>query len=186
MSGTEKGVVYLNQHYCRSLIKLNEVKKFCDGTMMKIQENLIDMVIKNKLGQGNIRLKGRDWNDKDIKRSIEMLDKIDQVMKRQEQLRRFEEYVSRRPKTIDPRFYHLEEIHVTWAQFGKKRDKNATLHEFDQEMTYSFVIVAFERHLEEIHVTWAQFGKKRDKNATLHEFDQVMAYSAWRRHHNFL
>ncbi|GJV59282.1 hypothetical protein Tco_1465382 [Tanacetum coccineum] len=48
------------------------------------------------------RLKGRDWNDKDIKRSTEMLDKIDQLMKHREQLRRLEECVGGRPKTIDP------------------------------------------------------------------------------------
>ncbi|GJZ50305.1 hypothetical protein Tco_0604495 [Tanacetum coccineum] len=56
----------------------DEVKKFYDGTLMKIQESLIDLVNKNELGR---------------------------VMKRQEQLRRFEEYVSGRPKTIDPHFY---------------------------------------------------------------------------------
>ncbi|GJX34686.1 hypothetical protein Tco_0246243, partial [Tanacetum coccineum] len=78
MYETEKGVVYLNQHNHRSLMKLNEVKKFYDGTLMKIQESLIDMVNKNELGR---------------------------VMKRREQLRRFEEYVSGRPKTIDPHFY---------------------------------------------------------------------------------
>ncbi|GKE17698.1 hypothetical protein Tco_1425275 [Tanacetum coccineum] len=32
---------------------------------------------------------------------------------------------------------HLEEIYVTWTQFGKKRDKIATLYEDDQEMAYS-------------------------------------------------
>ncbi|GJV15889.1 hypothetical protein Tco_1361212 [Tanacetum coccineum] len=60
------------------------------------------MVTKNKLGRGNKRLKGRNWDENDIKRSKEMLDKIDQVMKRREQLRRLEEYVGGRPKTIDP------------------------------------------------------------------------------------
>nr|GEX06639.1 xylulose kinase-1 [Tanacetum cinerariifolium] len=32
---------------------------------------------------------------------------------------------------------HLKEIHVTWTQFGKKRDKIETLHEDDIEMAYS-------------------------------------------------
>ncbi|GJU66412.1 auxin response factor 19 [Tanacetum coccineum] len=41
-------------------------------------------------------------NDKDVKKSKEMVDKIDQVMKRREQLRRLEEYVRGRPKTINP------------------------------------------------------------------------------------
>ncbi|GKC69798.1 hypothetical protein Tco_1115681, partial [Tanacetum coccineum] len=31
---------------------------------------------------------------------------------------------------------HLEEIHVTWTQFGKKHDKIATLHEDDEELVY--------------------------------------------------
>ncbi|GJZ75398.1 hypothetical protein Tco_0639863 [Tanacetum coccineum] len=31
----------------------------------------------------------------------------------------------------------LEEIHVTWTQFGKKRDKIATLHEKAQRIAYS-------------------------------------------------
>ncbi|GKA03466.1 hypothetical protein Tco_0676247 [Tanacetum coccineum] len=31
---------------------------------------------------------------------------------------------------------HLEEKHVTWAQLGKKRDKNTTLHDFAQALVY--------------------------------------------------
>ncbi|GKA49259.1 hypothetical protein Tco_0742217 [Tanacetum coccineum] len=37
---------------------------------------------------------------------------------------------------------HLEEIHVTWTQFGKKQDKIATLHEDDQVLAHS----AWRRH----------------------------------------
>ncbi|GKC06566.1 hypothetical protein Tco_0998176 [Tanacetum coccineum] len=60
MSETYKGVVYLNQHNIKSFMKFSEVKKFCDGTLMKIRDNLIDMVNTNKLGKGNKRLKGKD------------------------------------------------------------------------------------------------------------------------------
>ncbi|GKD09053.1 hypothetical protein Tco_1188738 [Tanacetum coccineum] len=56
-------------------------------------------------GCGNARLRGRDWNNKDVKRSKETVDKIDQVTKHREQLRRLEEYVGGRPKTIDPHSY---------------------------------------------------------------------------------
>nr|GEU54631.1 hypothetical protein [Tanacetum cinerariifolium] len=49
MSETHKGVVCLNQHNVKSFMKLNKVKKFCDGTLMKILDNLIDMVNTNKL-----------------------------------------------------------------------------------------------------------------------------------------
>ncbi|GJZ79775.1 retrovirus-related pol polyprotein from transposon TNT 1-94 [Tanacetum coccineum] len=39
---------------------------------------------------------------------------------------------------------HLEEKHITWAQFGKKRDKNATLQVFDQVMVLQCVETASE------------------------------------------
>nr|GEX42578.1 hypothetical protein [Tanacetum cinerariifolium] len=91
MTATHKGVVYLNQYNINSLMKLSEVKKFCDGTLVKIQENLIDMLSKNKLGRGNKRLKGRDWTDYDVKSSREMLKKIDEILRHKEHLRRLEE-----------------------------------------------------------------------------------------------
>ncbi|GKA90258.1 hypothetical protein Tco_0812128 [Tanacetum coccineum] len=68
-------------------------------------ENLIDMLSKNKLGSGNKRLKGRDWTDYDVKSLKEMLKKIDAILKHREQLRRLEEYVGGRPKTINPRTF---------------------------------------------------------------------------------
>ncbi|GKC14699.1 hypothetical protein Tco_1011481 [Tanacetum coccineum] len=105
MSGTHKGVVYLNQHNVKSFMKLNEVKKFCDGSLNKIRENLVDMVKKNKLSTGNKQLKGRDWTDMDVKKSNEMIDKIDKILKHREQLRRLEEYVGGRPKTVNPRTF---------------------------------------------------------------------------------
>ncbi|GJU87287.1 hypothetical protein Tco_1294833 [Tanacetum coccineum] len=85
--------------------KLSEVKKFCDGTLVKIQENLIDMLLKNKLGSGNKRLKGRDWTDYDVKISKETLKKIDEILRHKEQQRRLEEYVGGRPKTVNPRTF---------------------------------------------------------------------------------
>ncbi|GKC59922.1 hypothetical protein Tco_1087520, partial [Tanacetum coccineum] len=56
----------------------------------------------NKLGSGNKRLKGRDWTDYDVKSSREMLKKIDEILRHKEQLRRLEEYVGGRPKTVNP------------------------------------------------------------------------------------
>ncbi|GKC28459.1 hypothetical protein Tco_1035753 [Tanacetum coccineum] len=72
----------------QSLMKLSEVKKFSDGTLVKIQENLIDMLSKNKLGSGNKRLKGRDWTDYDLKSSREMLKKIDEILRHKDNCKR--------------------------------------------------------------------------------------------------
>nr|GEZ00924.1 hypothetical protein [Tanacetum cinerariifolium] len=70
----------------RNMIKnrLSEVKKFCDGTLVKIQENLINMMSKNKLVSGNKRLKGRDWTDYDVKSLKEMLKKINKKLRHKE------------------------------------------------------------------------------------------------------
>nr|GEW67858.1 hypothetical protein [Tanacetum cinerariifolium] len=105
MSETHKGVVYLNQHNVKSFLKLSEVNKFCDGTLIKIRENLVAMVKRNKLGTTNKRLKRIDWTIMDVKKSNEMVDKIDNVLKRREQLRRLEEYIGGRPKTGNPRTF---------------------------------------------------------------------------------
>ncbi|GKA38541.1 hypothetical protein Tco_0731092 [Tanacetum coccineum] len=37
---------------------------------------------------------------------------------------------------LHPLGWHLEGIHVTWTQFGKKQDKIATLHEEAQSFAY--------------------------------------------------
>ncbi|GJZ21297.1 hypothetical protein Tco_0558336 [Tanacetum coccineum] len=84
MTAMHKGVVYLNQYNIKSLTNLSEVKKFNDGTLVKIQENLIDMLSKNKLDSGNKRLKGKDWIDYDVRSSREMLKKIDEILRHKE------------------------------------------------------------------------------------------------------
>nr|GFC04938.1 hypothetical protein [Tanacetum cinerariifolium] len=93
MSATHKGLMHLNQHNVKSIMKVSEVKKLCDGTLEKIRENLIDIMKRNKLGTSNKRLKGRDRTNMDVEKSNEMVDKIDKVLKCKEQLGRLEEYV---------------------------------------------------------------------------------------------
>ncbi|GKA39806.1 hypothetical protein Tco_0732357 [Tanacetum coccineum] len=83
-SRTEKGVIYLNKYDMKSLMKLDEVHKFCDGTLLKVQENFLKMVNKNKLGHGNEKLEGKFWAKSNIKRSKEMLDKINKTPKHKE------------------------------------------------------------------------------------------------------
>ncbi|GJY39792.1 hypothetical protein Tco_0987634 [Tanacetum coccineum] len=60
-----------------------EVRRSEDPEFEKIQENLIDMVTKNKLGKGNKRFKGRDWTDNNVVKSNEMVKKINRTLKRQ-------------------------------------------------------------------------------------------------------
>nr|GEX73365.1 hypothetical protein [Tanacetum cinerariifolium] len=72
-----------------------------------IQDNLIEMVKKNEMGRGNKRLKGRDWNEKNIKRSTKMLDKTDQVMKH-----RLEKLKQQYKKDVELK-YHIDQLKAT-------------------------------------------------------------------------
>ncbi|GKD07202.1 hypothetical protein Tco_1186887 [Tanacetum coccineum] len=91
-------------------LNLNDIE---DMYLLKVQDKLhhLELEFEKKtltmhfFSSSEEQLKGRDWNEKDIKRSKEMLDKIDQVMKHREQLRYLEEYVGGRPKTIHPRVF---------------------------------------------------------------------------------
>ncbi|GJS05156.1 hypothetical protein Tco_0321664 [Tanacetum coccineum] len=104
-SGTKKGVAYHNKYDMKSLMKIDEVHKICNGDLLKVQDNLLKMVNKNKLGHGNEKLEGRVWAKSDIKSSKETLEKIDKTLKHKEQLKRLEEYIRGRPKTIDPHLF---------------------------------------------------------------------------------
>ncbi|GJW23440.1 hypothetical protein Tco_0034062 [Tanacetum coccineum] len=85
MTGTEKGVVYLNKYHVKSLMLHEEVHKFCDGTLMK--------------------LKGRERTKNDIKRSKAMPKATEKTLKHREQLRTLEEYVGGTSKAIDIRSF---------------------------------------------------------------------------------
>nr|GEX38057.1 hypothetical protein [Tanacetum cinerariifolium] len=111
MSSVTEGNVFSDLRI-KSVVRIDEfVKDFNNALFMfikrtviknKIQENLVDMLSKNKLGNGNKRLKGRDWTDYDVKSSREMLKKINETLRYREQPGRLEEYVGRRSKTVNP------------------------------------------------------------------------------------
>ncbi|GJV48520.1 hypothetical protein Tco_1438732 [Tanacetum coccineum] len=56
----EQGRELSMSHNMKSLMKLNEVNKFYDCTLLKVQENLLKMVNENVLGHGNKRLDNMD------------------------------------------------------------------------------------------------------------------------------
>ncbi|GJV53294.1 hypothetical protein Tco_1449035 [Tanacetum coccineum] len=58
-----------------------EVHKFCDGTLLKVQDNLLKMLNENNLGRENVKLEGRERTKNDIKRSEAMLEKIEKTLK---------------------------------------------------------------------------------------------------------
>ncbi|GKB84740.1 hypothetical protein Tco_0957012 [Tanacetum coccineum] len=83
---TEKGVVYLNKYDMESLMRCDEVHKFCNGTLVKVQDNLLKMVNENRLDHNNVKLEVREWTKNDIKRSKMMLEAIEKTLKHRENL----------------------------------------------------------------------------------------------------
>ncbi|GKA43780.1 hypothetical protein Tco_0736504 [Tanacetum coccineum] len=55
-----KGSVYLNKYDVKSLMLHEEVHKFCDGTLVKVQDNLENILKENRLGPENVNLDGKD------------------------------------------------------------------------------------------------------------------------------
>nr|GEY96452.1 hypothetical protein [Tanacetum cinerariifolium] len=119
MSAITEGNVY-------SDLRINQLSELLQRRN-EIQENLIDMLSKNKLGNNNKRLKGRYWTDYDVKYSKEMLKKIDEILKHIEQLRRLEEYVGGRRKTVNPHTFVY----------------SVNQHQYDPEPKYGFDTIEF-------------------------------------------
>ncbi|GKC27185.1 hypothetical protein Tco_1034479, partial [Tanacetum coccineum] len=70
------------------------------NSAMQIYLKSAEMMLKTC--SSNKRLKVKDWTDYDVKSSKEMLKNIDEILRHREQLRRLEEYVGGRPKTVNP------------------------------------------------------------------------------------
>ncbi|GJZ11221.1 retrovirus-related pol polyprotein from transposon TNT 1-94 [Tanacetum coccineum] len=167
-------------------MKLSEVKKFCDGTLIKICKNLVDMVKRNKLGTGNKRLKVIDWNDMDVKKLNEMVDKIDKVLKCREQLRRIEEYVGGRPKTMtkqerESMIYdefdkftsdHGESIHSYYLRYAKLINDMKMI---PMSMSNMEINMKFVNHLQP---EWSRFVTVAKQERDLHSvnFDKLYAF----------
>ncbi|GJR35910.1 ribonuclease H-like domain-containing protein [Tanacetum coccineum] len=145
------------------ILSLNDVED-----MYLLQENLIDMVIKNKMGKSNKRLKGRDWTDDDVMKSNKMVKKIDLTLKHREQIRRLEEYVGGRPMTVNQLLLNQERV------------KSILLLAIPDEYLLKFHNVPDAKSLWE--AIKSRFGgneesKKMQKNVLKHQFENFSTAS---------
>nr|GEX42650.1 hypothetical protein [Tanacetum cinerariifolium] len=85
------------------IIRIDEVFKFGDGTIIKIKEELETMLGENKIRYKHGCLKARMWTTKDIKRSKRMMNEIKSILKARNKMRFLESYGEGRPKTEDQR-----------------------------------------------------------------------------------
>nr|GEZ15989.1 hypothetical protein [Tanacetum cinerariifolium] len=132
MTAMHKGVVSLNKHNIKPLMRLNiqlgvksyeqtlnltKPMMFFEGvdqripfTMTAMHKGVVSLNKHNikplmRLRKMNQRLKGRFWTDHDVMKSNEMVKNIDQTLKPREQLRMLKKYVRGRPKTVNPRTF---------------------------------------------------------------------------------
>ncbi|GKE70591.1 hypothetical protein Tco_1528663 [Tanacetum coccineum] len=82
-------------------MRINDVFKFSDGTIELIKDELETMIKATKVGRSYKYLNDREYTDRDIRRSVRMINEIMRILKACTQMRRLESFVGGRPKTGD-------------------------------------------------------------------------------------
>ncbi|GKC93211.1 hypothetical protein Tco_1158653, partial [Tanacetum coccineum] len=91
-----KGVVYLGKDKQKMLRRANELHKFSDGTLNKVNDKLDVMLKANVMGYGNKVLEDCKWTRKDKERTESMLIKNEKTLKERRMMRRLKCFVKGR------------------------------------------------------------------------------------------
>ncbi|GJY96270.1 hypothetical protein Tco_0512631 [Tanacetum coccineum] len=94
------GVVYLNKDDKKYLMRVNEVYKFGDGTLMKVRDKLDYMLHNFELGY-NDGMSKRTWTGKDQKWIASMMEKIKKTLLTRGIMRSLECFVGGRKIEMD-------------------------------------------------------------------------------------
>ncbi|GJT98617.1 hypothetical protein Tco_1094135 [Tanacetum coccineum] len=99
-----KGVVYLNKRNLKRLIRVDELYKFCDGTLKSVRDILHDMLNNFVLGY-NHAMPERAWTDKDQTQTNEMVKMIDNLLLERRIMRSLKCYVGKRTNETNYRIH---------------------------------------------------------------------------------
>ncbi|GKC47794.1 hypothetical protein Tco_1065516 [Tanacetum coccineum] len=91
------------------MMRLNEVHKFSDGTMIRVLEKLDHMVKDFKLFKYNPGIEARIWSEDDKRRSKEFMEVIERRLKIRRIYRSLESFVSGRLRDVDYRLIQRNE-----------------------------------------------------------------------------
>ncbi|GKF06821.1 hypothetical protein Tco_0037489, partial [Tanacetum coccineum] len=87
----------------KKMIRINEVHKFSDGTLMRIRDKL-DFMVKNfRLFKFNKGMENRKWTEDDKRRSEDFIEVIERRLKIRRIFRSLESFVGGRLRDIDYR-----------------------------------------------------------------------------------
>ncbi|GKE78213.1 hypothetical protein Tco_1544333 [Tanacetum coccineum] len=78
------------------LMRDDELYKFSDDTLNKVDNKLNVMLRDNRLGYGNEGMKDREWTKKDRERTKSILEKIKKTLNERRRMRRLEFFVGGR------------------------------------------------------------------------------------------
>ncbi|GKC70674.1 hypothetical protein Tco_1116557 [Tanacetum coccineum] len=96
------GIIYEDKSKKKRLMRLDEIHKFCDGTLQSVSKILRERLLNFKFGS-NKYMPVREWTTKDKKRTSIMLNKIDDLLFKRRILRSSEVLVGGRKIEMDKR-----------------------------------------------------------------------------------
>ncbi|GKB28428.1 copia protein [Tanacetum coccineum] len=88
-----RALIYIDRNDRKKMMRLNEVHKFSDGTLMRIRDKLDFMVKDFRLFEFNKGMENRKWSEDDKRRSEDFLEVIERRLKIRRIFRSLESFV---------------------------------------------------------------------------------------------
>ncbi|GJR57326.1 hypothetical protein Tco_1499488 [Tanacetum coccineum] len=98
-----RAVIYRDRDDNKKMMRINEVHKFSDGTLMRIRDKLDFMVKDFRLFKFNKGMENRKWTEDDKRRSEDFIEVIERRLKIRRIFRSLESFVGGRLRDIDYR-----------------------------------------------------------------------------------
>ncbi|GJV79603.1 hypothetical protein Tco_1515473 [Tanacetum coccineum] len=98
-----RAVIYRDRDDNKKMMRINEVHKFSDGTLMRIRDKLDFMVKDFRLFKFNKGMETRKWTEDDKRRSEDFIEVIEKRLKIRRIFRSLESFVGGRLRDIDYR-----------------------------------------------------------------------------------
>ncbi|GJZ18908.1 hypothetical protein Tco_0555498, partial [Tanacetum coccineum] len=98
-----RAVIYRDRDDNKKMMRINEVHKFSDGTLMRIRDKLDFMVKDFRLFKFNKGMETRKWTEDDKRRSEDFIEVIERRLKIRRIFRSLESFVGGRIRDIDYR-----------------------------------------------------------------------------------
>ncbi|GJR97231.1 hypothetical protein Tco_0269405 [Tanacetum coccineum] len=107
--GVPRAVIYRDRDDNKKMMRIDEMHKFSDGTLMRIRDKLDFMVKDFRLFKFNKGMETRKWTENDKRRSEDFIEVIEKRLKIRRIFRSLESFVGGRLRDIDYRLINRTE-----------------------------------------------------------------------------